>query len=182
MARATGRQERLDLSAHLWADEDGKLYAYQPSSGLRLRPEGADELHLNPERGRRLAEARPTGGNFSHALGRAGVDARVPDGKDCADEGDVIFTHYQPPVHSRPPPRYQEPSVADLSVFENSFAEVSGSAADAPVPAAVPARAPTPLPVPAPDLLVSAMPLPMTSPALVVATAPAPALAPVDSQ
>merc|ERR1711924_105466 len=79
MAKAVGRPERLDLSAHLWADDDGRLYAYQPTAGMRLREEGAEELELRPERGRRLAERQAKGGNFSHALGRAGVDPRVAE-------------------------------------------------------------------------------------------------------
>jgi hypothetical protein len=78
MARASGRPREVELSAHLWADEDGRLYAYQPSAGLHLRAEGAEELLLNPSPGDQLLRQRPRGGDFSQAPGRPGVDPRVP--------------------------------------------------------------------------------------------------------
>jgi hypothetical protein len=141
MAKAAGRLERLDLSAHIWADEDGKVYAYQPTAGLRLREEGADELELKPERGRRLVDKTPQGTNFSHALGRPGIDPRVAECNVNEDGDEVIFTHWRPRVRSRPPPsRLDRSSAADVSTDVHlaesveAPAMVEPSAAELPLP------------------------------------------------
>lgn len=94
MARMRGRADESEMSAHLWADADGVVYAYQPTAGLRLRDPDADELLLDPlwSRLRRRSPAAA----FEHLLGRPGVDPRVR-GSDESEEADVVLTNWAPP-------------------------------------------------------------------------------------
>jgi len=101
MARAPGRPEQLELSAHLWADADGVLYAYQPSAGLRLRDETAEELHLSALPGDRLVRKRPKGGDFWRPLGRPGVDPRLPAEEHDLEE-EALLTNLAPRFRPRP--------------------------------------------------------------------------------
>lgn len=101
MARSQGRPQEPQLSANLWADAGGRLYAYQPSAGLRLRDEFAEELLLSPSRGERYLQRTPRGGDFSRALGRPGVDPRLSvDGE--ASQEEALLTNWTP--RFRPPP------------------------------------------------------------------------------
>jgi len=66
-----------------------------------LREEGVEELHLSLQRGHRLVEPRAKFGDFRHALGRAGVDPRMPvEEQDSLQE--VLLTNWSP--RFRPPP------------------------------------------------------------------------------
>jgi hypothetical protein len=125
MARSPGRPVNLDLSAHLWADENGVLYAYQPSAGLHLRDAHADELLLSPERGKQYLERSPRGGNFSQALGRVGIDPRMPEGNERGQEDESLLTNWQP--------RFQNPQIASEIVGEASHG-MAGSDLDVGVP------------------------------------------------
>merc|ERR1711971_1226149 len=96
MKQSAGRPDDIQLSAHLWTDEDGKLYAYQPSVGLKLHESNDDMLFSETLPGNALR--RPANvSDFSAAPGRPGIDPRVPDLAADGKEDSVLFTHWQEP-------------------------------------------------------------------------------------
>jgi hypothetical protein len=95
MALNSGRPEEPRFSANLWADKNGVVYAYQPTSGLQLRDTWADvlDLELPWEKLRRSAPMY----DLERRLGRPGVDPRVDDVLAGGDDEEIILTHWSPP-------------------------------------------------------------------------------------
>lgn len=121
MARTGGRPFEPELSAHLWADQGGVVYAYQPTSGLRPCDEDADLLTLSVDRADAMLRRRPRWGDFATALGRPGVDPRVPGGEDGHHPDDeAILTHWAP--------RFRRPAALPVEAGEEdaSFARDAG--------------------------------------------------------
>lgn len=82
MVRTSSRPEQPDFSSHLWAEgSNGAKYTYCPSESQKVHEAGGDTLELSPSRANSLLHKRPKWGDFSQALGRSGVDPRVPGAK-----------------------------------------------------------------------------------------------------
>lgn len=125
MSKGAGRPEQLDLSAHLWADDNGILFVYQPTAGLRLRDEYADELDLSPLRADGKLRLQARSADFSRALGRVGVDPRLPAPEPDPEE-EVVLTNWKPRFRSRAG-RSRSPSPdGGPSVFERLTAGMPG--------------------------------------------------------
>jgi len=144
MARAPARPERPALSANIWADVDGVLYAYQPTAGLQLRSEDDDVLFLAALPGDRLLRRRPPFGDFVRPLGRPGVDPRVPDGAPLPSDESVLLTGWEPrfraPERPMPPP----PPAAPPSAPPSAPSSAPSSTAPSTAPTSQSSAPPTP--------------------------------------
>merc|ERR1712232_987007 len=99
MDRFSGRPLQSDPSSCLWADADGVIYTYHPSPGRHLEADEAELLHLDPLRGDHFLRRRPQWGDFSQALGHAGVDYRVPVDEQNSQEEAILTNWIKPPRH-----------------------------------------------------------------------------------
>jgi len=91
--RQMGRpSEYMDNSAHLWADDFGAPYTFVPL-GEQVKASGTEDdlaLDLSPRRWERFLQKQRKRGDFSRALGRRGVDHRLPD-EDHSDDQEVLL-------------------------------------------------------------------------------------------